>query len=114
MARISLGIDKTVAFGDLDTEEFQEMRLRIYKRFFCDLMETDYVGDIVIGTGQLTKVQDLVKDAFQYKDLDFRDFVTQDNEFMRPIKMAPIYADTSKMFDVVGHSLDVANQVILK
>ena len=47
-------------------------------------METDYVGDIVIGTGQLTKVQDLVKDAFQYKDLDFRDFVTQDSRFMRP------------------------------
>ena len=76
-------------------------------------METDYVGDIVIGTGQLTKVQDLVKDAFQYKDLDFRDFVTQDSRFMRPIKMAPIYADTSKMFDVVGHGLGrMANQVI--
>ena len=112
VARISLGIDKTVAFGDLDTEVDWGCASE-FTRFFCDLMETDYVGDIVIGTGQLTKVQDLVKDAFQYKDLDFRDFVTQDSRFMRPIKMAPIYADTSKMFDVVGHGLErMANQVI--
>ena len=32
---------------------------------------------------------------------------------MRPIKMAPIYADTSKMLAVVGHGLErMANQVI--
>ena len=80
VARISLGIDKTVAFGDLDTEVDWGCASE-FTRFFCDLMETDYVGDIVIGTGQLTKVQDLVKDAFQYKDLDFRDFVTQDRVY---------------------------------
>ena len=53
VARISLGIDKTVAFGDLDTEV--DWGCASILQVFLYLMETDYVGDIVIGTGQLTR-----------------------------------------------------------
>ena len=60
VAQINIGAQKTVTFGDLDTkvdwgcaEEFT--------RIFCDVMETNFRGNIVIGTGNLTKVSNLIK-----------------------------------------------------
>lgn len=104
VAKIHLGIENEVSFGDLDTyvdwgcaSEFTD--------YFCKLMNSDFIGDIVIGTGKLTKVEDLVDAAFRYKNLNVRNHVKQDPRFMRPIKMSPIYASTEKMQSVIGETL---------
>jgi len=80
-------------------------------------MQSDFVGDLVIGTGKLTKVEDLVTAAFSYKNLDMANHVKQDHRFMRPIKMSPIHASTEKMQSITGEllhrsSVDVITDMI--
>jgi GDPmannose 4,6-dehydratase len=101
VAKIFVGTQNTVTFGDLDTkvdwgcaEEFT--------RIFCDVMETDFRGNIVIGTGELTKVSDLVENSFNYKGLNAYEHISIDQKLKRPIKMAGIFADTSLIKSVTG------------
>ena len=103
VAQIFVGTQKTVTFGDLDTqvdwgcaEEFSSI--------FCNLMETDFTGNIVIGTGELTRVSDLVEHAFSYKGLKAQTHILVDQEFKRPIKMSSIFADTALLKAVTGNA----------
>lgn len=91
---IASGQSSQLLLGDLDTEldwgcaeEFSEILIR--------LMESDFNGAVVVGTGQLTSVRELVGAAFDVEGLSYEEFVVQDPALMRPVKMAPIYADTS-------------------
>ena len=104
VAKIHLGIEREVSFGDLDTLVDWGCASE-YTEYFCKLMNSDFIGDVVIGTGKLTKVEDLVKTAFSYKNLDMANHVKQDPRFMRPIKMSPIHASTEKMLSITGELL---------
>jgi GDPmannose 4,6-dehydratase len=103
VAEIKIGKRDSVAFGDLDTEvdwgcanEFTEI--------FIDLMKKDFNGNVVIGTGNLCRVGDLVEFAFAAEGLDAKQLIKQDKRFMRPVKMAPIFADLRELTNIIGRS----------
>ncbi len=52
--------------------------------------------DYVIGTGTQHSVQELVETAFAYLDLDWRDFVVQDERLKRPAEVETLVADPSR------------------
>ena len=75
-----------------------------FTEIFIDLMKKDFNGNVVIGTGNLCRVGDLVEFAFAAEGLDAKQLIKQDKRFMRPVKMAPIFADLSQLTDIIGRS----------
>ena len=52
--------------------------------------------DYVIATGQMRSVLDLCKVAFEYVDLDYKDYVRTSKEFYRPLEVEELCGDSSK------------------
>ena len=57
---------------------------------------------MVIGTGVTHSVRDFCREAFACLDLDYQDYVTQDDRFIRPAEQAQLVADPTKARQVLG------------
>ncbi len=95
VARIKLGLAKTISLGNLDAG-----RDWGYAGDYVDAMwrmlQQDEPTDYVIGTGIMHTVRDLVELAFGHADLDWEAYVMQDPAFDRPADVDHLLADTSK------------------
>ncbi len=56
----------------------------------------------MIGTGVQHSVRDLVQLAFGHLDLDWQDYVAQDERFLRPAEVDTLVADPSKARGKLG------------
>ena len=59
--------------------------------------EADKADNFIIGTGELTKVEDFVKKSFSKLNLDYKDFVKTSDALKRPLPTGTLKADTSKL-----------------
>ena len=95
VARIKLGLAKTISLGNLDVG-----RDWGYAGDYVDAMwrmlQQDEPTDYVIGTGIMHTVRDLVELAFGHADLDWEAYVMQDPAFDRPADVDHLLADASK------------------
>jgi len=95
VARIKLGLAKTISLGNLDAG-----RDWGYAGDYVDAMwrmlQQDEPTDYVIGTGIMHTVRDLVDLAFGHADLDWEAYVMQDPAFDRPADVDHLLADASK------------------
>jgi GDPmannose 4,6-dehydratase len=64
--------------------------------------------DFVIGTGVTHSVREFCELAFARLDLDYRDYVVQDEAYYRPIEVAQLVADSSKAQRVLGWRSEVS------
>ena len=99
VARIYLGLEDTLALGNLDAKRdwmyagdamdgaIAAMDRAVSRR------EGD---DFVIGTGETRSVRDFCEAAFACVGLDYRDFVTVDKRFYRPTEVDLLLADPTK------------------
>jgi GDPmannose 4,6-dehydratase len=69
-------------------------------------MAVDYVG----ATGETHSVEEFLNEAFSYVDLDWHDYVVQDQRFMRPAEVELLVGDPSK----AGQDLGWEPQVTFK
>jgi GDPmannose 4,6-dehydratase len=60
------------------------------------MMQADQPQDYVISTGETHSVRELVEVAFGHVGLDWRDFVVQDERFMRPAEVDLLVGDAAK------------------
>ncbi|MGD8697759.1 MAG: GDP-mannose 4,6-dehydratase [Gemmatimonadales bacterium] len=67
-----------------------------YVRAMWMMLQHGEPRDYVIGTGTQHSVQELVETAFAYLDLDWRDFVVQDESLKRPAEVETLVADPSR------------------
>jgi GDPmannose 4,6-dehydratase len=100
-ARIKLGLQDKLVLGDLNSyvdwgyaREFMEIAKLIN--------EADLAEDFVVGTGELTKVEDFVIKAFEKVGLDWKDYVETSDAFKRPVPTGSLRADNSKLKRMVG------------
>lgn len=71
-----------------------------YARDYVDAMwrmlQLDKPEDFVIGTGKLSSVEDLCRQAFLSVGLDWKNYITIDERLSRPKEPVPYVADISK------------------
>lgn len=101
VARIKLGLSKTLALGNLDARRdwgFAGDYVDAMWRMLQQSEPTDYV----IGTGETHSVRELVEEAFAYVGLDWQAHVVTDPRFVRPAEVDLLVADPSKAREQLG------------
>lgn len=101
VARIKLGLDEEVRLGNLDSRRDWGYAPD-YVRAMWLMLQQDEPGDYVIATGATHSIEELCEVAFSYVDLDWRDYVVQDERFMRPAEVDLLVGDPSKAGRVLG------------
>ena len=67
-----------------------------YVEMMWRMMQHESPEDFVIATGKTHSVNDLVKTAFSYVGLDWRDYVVQETNLFRPAEVDLLVGDSSK------------------
>jgi GDPmannose 4,6-dehydratase len=60
------------------------------------MLQQDRPQDYVVGTGETHSVRDFLDEAFEYVGRDWRDYVATDPQYMRPLEVPMLVADSSK------------------
>jgi GDPmannose 4,6-dehydratase len=105
-ARIKLGLAKELRMGNLDAQRDWGFA-GDYVRAMWQMLQADEPEDYVIGTGVQHSVRDLVELAFGTLDLDWQDYVVQDERFKRPAEVETLVADPSRANTELGWQPEV-------
>jgi GDPmannose 4,6-dehydratase len=95
VARIKLGLDDELRLGNLDSRRDWGYAGDYVKAMWM-MLQRDAPDDYVIATGETHSVRELVEAAFGYVDLDWQQYVVQDERFMRPAEVDLLVGDASK------------------
>jgi GDPmannose 4,6-dehydratase len=96
VARISLGVQDTLALGNLDARRDWGFA-GDYVDAMWRMLQQDQPGDYVVATGQTWSIRDLLDRAFDRVGVgDWSKLVTQDPRFMRPAEVDSLIGDASK------------------
>ncbi|NHO33154.1 GDP-mannose 4,6-dehydratase [Acetobacter fallax] len=101
VARIKLGLAKSLSLGNLDaTRDWGHAR--DYVEAMWLMLQQDKPDDYVIATGRTTSIRDLCRIAFSHVGLEYTDYVTTDPAFFRPAEVDVLLGDASKAKKVLG------------
>lgn len=102
VARISLGMQKTISLGNLDARRDWGFAGDYVEAMWLMLQQPE-ADDYVISTGQTHSIRDLLRTAFSVIGVDnWEDHVEQDPRFMRPAEVDLLIGDASKAETVLG------------
>ena len=111
-ARIKLGLADRLALGDLEARRDWGFA-GDYVRAIWLMTQQEQPQDYVIGTGQTHSVRELCEFAFGYLDLDYRDYVVQDERFMRPVETRLLVADPSRAKNQLGWAPEFSFEALI-
>jgi len=102
VARISLGLQETIAMGNLEAR-----RDWGYAGDYVDAMwrmvQQDEADDYVVSTGETHSIRDLLDVAFARVGIDdWTPYVVQDPQFMRPAEVDLLIGDCTKATEKLG------------
>jgi GDPmannose 4,6-dehydratase len=100
-ARIKLGLQRELRLGNLDSQRDWGFAGDYVKAMWM-MLQQDQPGDYVVATGQTQSVRRFCELAFDHVGLDYRDFVVQDERFMRPAEVDLLVGDSRKARAVLG------------
>ena len=66
-----------------------------YVEVMHKILQNDYPGDFVVGTGETHSVREFVEKSFAYADLDWKEHVKVDEKYFRPTEVESLLADNS-------------------
>ncbi len=98
---IKYGLADKLALGNLNaTRDWGHAK--DYVEAMWMILQQDRPDDFVCATGISHSVEDLVKYVFGKLDLDWRNYVVQDEKFLRPEELNDLKGDSSKLRKVTG------------
>lgn len=95
VARIKLGLTDELRLGNLDSRRDWGFA-GDYVQAMWLMLQRDLPGDYVIATGETHSVEQFLDLAFGHVDLDWHDYVVQDERFMRPAEVDLLVGDAAK------------------
>jgi GDPmannose 4,6-dehydratase len=101
VARIKLGLDKELRLGNLEAQRDWGFAGDYVKAMWM-MLQQERPDDYVVATGQTHSVRRFCELAFDHVGLDYRDYVVQDERFMRPAEVDLLIGDASKARRVLG------------
>ena len=100
-ARIKLGMAKELRLGNLEAQRDWGFA-GDYVEAMWRMLQRDVPDNFVIGMGENHSVREFCEIAFGHVDLDYRDYVVQDERFYRPAEVDLLIADPRKARSVLG------------
>jgi GDPmannose 4,6-dehydratase len=94
VARIKLGLTDELRLGDLDPQRDWGFAGDYVEAMWL-MLQQDQPQDFVIATGETHSVQEFCELAFGHVGLDWREYVVQDQAFMRPAEVDLLIGDPS-------------------
>ncbi len=101
VARIKLGLDEELRLGNLDAQRDWGFAGDYVEAMWL-MLQQDHPDDYVIATGETHSVREFCELAFGYVDLDYRDYVVQDERFMRPAEVDLLIGDATRARNALG------------
>lgn len=101
VAKISLGIQKELALGNLEAERDWGYAPEYVESMWLMLQQAE-PGDYVIATGECHSVGEFAERAFSIIGLDWKKYVTIDKKFFRPLDVERLCGDYSKARQKLG------------
>ena len=101
--KIKLGLSNKLALGNLDaTRDWGHAK--DYVEAMWLILQRESPEDYVCSTGVSHSVKDLVEYVFGKLDLDWKDYVVQDEKFLRPEELDDLKGDSRKLRSLTGWS----------
>ena len=101
--KIKLGLSNKLALGNLDaTRDWGHAK--DYVEAMWLILQQELPEDYVCSTGISHSVEDLVEYVFSKLDLDWKDYVVQDEKFLRPEELDDLKGDSRKLRSLTGWS----------
>jgi GDPmannose 4,6-dehydratase len=114
VARISLGLQETLALGNLEARRDWGYAGDYVKAMWA-MLQQDEPDDYVVATGNTHSIRELLDVAFARAGIaDWGKYVTQDPRFFRPAEVDLLVGDPSKARDVLGWSPEVGFQDLVE
>jgi GDPmannose 4,6-dehydratase len=101
VAKIKLGLTDKLPMGNLDARRDWGFA-GDYVRAMWLMLQQDEPEDFVVATGETHSVEEFLELAFGHVDLDWREYVYQDERFMRPAEVDLLVGDPSKAGEKLG------------
>ncbi len=101
VARIKLGRAKELRLGNLEAQRDWGFAGDYVEAMWL-MLQQDKSDSYVVGTGETHSVREFCEIAFSHVDLDYNDYVVQDERFYRPAEVDQLISDPSKARAVLG------------
>jgi GDPmannose 4,6-dehydratase len=101
VARIKLGLDKDLRLGNLEAQRDWGFAGDYVKAMWM-MLQQEEADDYVVATGVTHSVRHFCELAFGHVGLDYRDYVVQDERFMRPAEVDLLVGDPRKAAEKLG------------
>jgi len=112
-AKIKLGLSNELRLGNLDAKRDWGFA-GDYARAMWLMLQQDKPDDYVISTGITHSVRDLVKIAFDYVNLNWKDYVIVDPKFVRPAEVELLLGDSTKALKKLGWAPETSFEELIK
>jgi GDPmannose 4,6-dehydratase len=113
VARIKLGLSRTLALGNLDAQRDWGFA-GDYVRAMWLMLQQETADDYVIATGVTHSVRNLVDVAFSHVGLNWQDHVVTDPRFLRPAEVDLLIGDASKARTGLGWEPKVSFEQLVR
>ncbi|MGE3269534.1 MAG: GDP-mannose 4,6-dehydratase [Chloroflexota bacterium] len=101
VARIKLGLERELRLGNLDARRDWGWAPD-YVRGMWLMLQQDQPDDYVLSTGETHEVREWADLAFQSVGLNYRDYVVQDERYMRPAEVDLLIGNPAKARERLG------------
>jgi len=101
VARIKLGLQKSILLGNLDAKR-DWGHARDYVKAMWLMLQQDTPDDYVVATGRTTTVREFCNLAFAHVGLKAEDHVRTDERFLRPAEVDVLHGNPAKAKEKLG------------
>jgi GDPmannose 4,6-dehydratase len=101
VARIKLGIAKELRLGNLESRRDWGFASDYVEAMWL-MLQKEKPDNFVVGTGETHSVREFCEIAFSHVDLDYNEYVVQDERFYRPAEVDLLVSDPSKARSMLG------------
>jgi len=105
VAKIKAGLSEKLALGNLEASRDWGHAKDFVKAMHM-IVQLDEPGDFVCATGISHTVRELCEYAFNEVNLDYRDYVVEDEKFLRPEELEFLKGDSTKLREATGWKPD--------
>ena len=113
VAKIKLGLATELRLGNLDAKR-DWGHAKDYVKAMWLMLQQDKPDDYVIAAGQTYSVREFCEIAFNYVDLNYKDYIIIDEKFFRPAEVNILTGDSLKAKEKIGWTPTIGFEELVK